>query len=119
MRSVYVVGTGDTKLLELEYIKGVINAAGVDATLVDVGTTGHESSCDITPTEVAAYHPDGADAVRSDDRGQAVEAMALALERFVEAHADEIAGIIGAGGSGGTSLVTPAMRVLFLSASPR
>jgi len=112
MRSVYVVGTGDTKLLELEYIKGVINAAGVDATLVDVGTTGHESSCDITPTEVAAYHPDGADAVRSDDRGQAVEAMALALERFVEAHADEIAGIIGAGGSGGTSLVTPAMRAL-------
>ena len=112
MRSVYVVGTGDTKLLELEYIKGVINAAGVDAILVDVGTTGHESSCDITPAEVAAYHPDGADAVRSDDRGQAVEAMALALERFVEAHADEVAGIIGAGGSGGTSLVTPAMRAL-------
>lgn len=112
MRSVYVVGTADTKLLELEYIKGVISAAGVDAILVDVGTTGHESSCDITPAEVAAYHPDGANAVRSDDRGQAVEAMALALERFVEAHADEIAGIIGAGGSGGTSLVTPAMRAL-------
>ncbi len=112
MRSVYVVGTADTKLLELEYIKGVISAAGVDAILVDVGTTGHESSCDITPAEVAAYHPDGANAVRCDDRGQAVEAMALALERFVEAHADEIAGIIGAGGSGGTSLVTPAMRAL-------
>ena len=62
---------------------------------------------------VAASHPDGPDAVVSDDRGEAVgrdgcSARALGHRR----HVDEIAGIIGAGGLGGTSLVTPAMRAL-------
>jgi uncharacterized protein (UPF0261 family) len=112
MSSVFVIGTGDTKSGELEYIKSVIEAAGVSATFVDVGTTGHESHADVTPAEIAAYHPDGADAVKSDDRGDAVASMAVALEHYVVAHAEQISGIIGAGGSGGTSLVTPAMRAL-------
>lgn len=110
--TVFVVGTGDTKLRELRYIKSVIQAAGVAATLVDVGTSGHKSAADVTPQDVAAHHPDGPDAVRSSDRGEAVTAMAFALERYVAAHAEEISGIIGAAGSGGTALVTPAMRVL-------
>lgn len=109
---VLVVGTADTKARELEYVKGVIEAAGVTAALVDVGTSGHESSADVTPGEVAAHHPDGPDAVLSSDRGAAIAAMSLALEHYVSAHADDISGIIGAAGSGGTALVTPAMRVL-------
>jgi uncharacterized protein (UPF0261 family) len=112
MSRVYVVGTGDTKSGELLYVKGLIEAADVDAVFVDVGTTGHASAGDVTPDEVAAHHPDGAGAVRSDDRGEAVSAMAVALEHYVEAHVDDVAGIIGAGGSGGTALVTPAMRAL-------
>lgn len=112
MSSVLVVGTGDTKRIELEYIKAVIEAAGVTALFVDVGTTGHESEADVSPAEVAAYHPDGMGAVVSDDRGEAVEAMAVALVHYVLANAEDIAGIIGAGGSGGTSLTTPAMRAL-------
>ena len=112
MAHVYVVGTGDTKSGELGYVRDLIRAAGVDAVFVDVGTTGHESTADVTPAEVAAHHPDGAEAVRSDDRGEAVAAMAVALEQYVQANADDVAGIIGAGGSGGTALVTPAMRSL-------
>jgi uncharacterized protein (UPF0261 family) len=112
MSAVFVVGTGDTKRVELEYVKHVVEAAGVEARFVDVGTTGHESTADVTPAEVAALHPDGADAVTSDDRGAAVAAMAVALERYVLAHREEVAGIIGAGGSGGTALVTRAMRAL-------
>ncbi len=112
MSKVYVVGTGDTKQRELEYVRDLIVAAEVEAVFVDVGTTGHASTGDVGPEAVAAHHPDGAHAVRSDDRGAAITAMAVALERFVLAHADEIAGIIGAGGSGGTALVTPAMRAL-------
>jgi uncharacterized protein (UPF0261 family) len=111
-KNVLVVGTGDTKSRELRYVKDVIEAAGVPARFVDVGTTGHDSDADVTPAEVAAHHPDGADAVRSDDRGAAVAAMAVALEHYVVANQDGIAGIIGAGGSGGTALVTPAMRAL-------
>ena len=112
MSTVFVAGTGDTKSVELNYIKDVIETAGVDALLVDLGTSGHESTADVTPDEVAAHHPGGPDAVKSDDRGEAVEAMAVAFEAYVLAHADEVAGIIGAGGSGGTALVTPAMRAL-------
>jgi uncharacterized protein (UPF0261 family) len=112
MSSVLVVGTGDTKRRELEYIKSVIEAAGVDATFVDVGTGGHESTADVTPAEVAAHHPDGAAAVMSLDRGAALTAMSVALERYVMVNAERIGGIIGAGGSGNTALVTPAMRAL-------
>ena len=107
-----VIGTADSKGDELRYIADIIRKAGVDVALVDVGTTPHESTADVTPQMVAAFHPDGPDAVISDDRGEAVGAMAVALEHWVRAHADEISGIIGAGGSGGTSLVTPAMRAL-------
>lgn len=112
MGSVYVIGTGDTKSEELNYIKSVIEARGVKVTLVDVGTSNHKSTADVIPDEVAAYHPNGPDAVRSDDRGEAIGAMAVALEAYVKANEDDVAGIIGAGGSGGTSLVTPAMRAL-------
>lgn len=112
MSAVYVVGTGDTKAGELLYVKRLVEAAGVAATFVDVGTTGHDSPGDVTPDEVAAHHPEGAAAVRSDDRGAAVAAMAVALEAYILANADDVAGIVGAGGSGGTALVTPAMRAL-------
>jgi uncharacterized protein (UPF0261 family) len=112
MKFVLVVGSADTKAAELGYIKDLIEAAGVPAKFVDVGTTVHDSQADVQPHEVAAYHPDGARAVESSDRGTAVAAMSIALEHYVVANADKIAGIIGAGGSGGTALVTPAMRAL-------
>jgi uncharacterized protein (UPF0261 family) len=38
--------------------------------------------------------------------------MSIAFEHYTAAHVDEIGGMIGAGGSGGTALVAPAMRVL-------
>jgi uncharacterized protein (UPF0261 family) len=112
MSSVFVVGTADTKEAELRYVQSVIEARGLATTFVDVGTTPHESAADVSPEEVAAAHPDGPGAVRSEDRGEAVAAMAVAFEHYVVANVDRVAGIIGAGGSGGTALVTPAMRAL-------
>jgi uncharacterized protein (UPF0261 family) len=112
MSAVYVAGTADTKHAELSYVRDLVRASGLDTVLVDLGTSGHASSADVTPQDVARHHPDGADAVTSDDRGEAVGAMAVAFEHYVRAHADDVAGIIGLGGSGGTSLVTPAMRAL-------
>lgn len=112
MSSIFVIGTGDTKAAELEYVKSVIESRGVAATFVDVGTSGHDSGADITPETVAGFHPDGADSVWSDDRGEAVSAMSVALVHYIASRADEVDGIIGAGGSGGTALVTPAMRSL-------
>lgn len=48
------------------------------------------------------------------DRYQAVAAVGEALEAFLKAKHEEglIVGSIGAGGSGGTSLIAPALRAL-------
>ncbi len=114
LTTVLVAGTCDTKDAELRYACECLAAAGVAAQVVDLGTsdTTRPLPPDIEAAEVAAYHPDGVDAVLAlGDRGQAVAAMALAFEQYV-ARRDDIAGILGLGGSGGTALITPAMRGL-------
>jgi uncharacterized protein (UPF0261 family) len=78
---------------------------------VDVSTAGKPSPATFGPTEVARHHPRGRAAVASDDRGSAVTAMAEALEGFIVTRRD-VGGAIGAGGSGATALVTPALQRL-------
>jgi uncharacterized protein (UPF0261 family) len=111
MARAYIVGTADTKGAELRYVRDLIRAANLPTVLVDLGTRSGGGDADVTPQEVATHHPEGAAAVFGDDRGQAVAAMALAFSRFV-ATRDDIGGMIGLGGSGGTALITPAMRAL-------
>jgi uncharacterized protein (UPF0261 family) len=111
MAKAYVVGTADTKGAELRYVRDLIRAAGVPTVLVDLGTRSAGQGADVTAEEVAAHHPEGAAAAFGDDRGRAVAAMALAFARFVLTRPD-IGGMIGLGGSGGTALITPAMRAL-------
>jgi uncharacterized protein (UPF0261 family) len=110
-RQVYVAGTCDTKGAELAYVRQLIAEQGVPAVLVDVSTQAHGFRADVSAAEVASYHPDGADAVFTGDRGRSVAAMAVALERFMQAR-DDVGGLLGLGGSGGTALVAPAMRGL-------
>lgn len=108
---VFAVATGDTKGEELAWVADRIRAAGVEVVVVDVGTSSHDSTADVTPQQVAAHHPDGPQAVASQDRGEAVTAMADALVGFITSR-EEVGGIIGLGGSGGTALITPAMQAL-------
>ncbi len=109
--TVAVAGTFDTKGAELSYIADLIRAAGVPTRTVDLGTTG-TGTADVPASEVAACHPDGPDAALGQtDRGKAVTAMSLAFETYVQ-RTDNITGMIGAGGSGGTALIAPAMRAL-------
>lgn len=109
---VYVVGTFDTKADELLYVAGIIQRQGIDAVTVDVGTTGSHGAANIAAEKIAGNHLEGAAAVmNAGDRGRAVIAMSEALTRFL-ATRDDIAGVIGLGGSGGTSLIAPAMRAL-------
>jgi len=109
---VYVIGTCDTKEAELGYAKSLIEAQGVPAVLVDVGTREPGTAPDVTAAEVAAHHPDGAGAVLGlDDRGRAVAGMALALSRYLATRTD-IGAVLGLGGSGNTALVTEGMRSL-------
>ena len=112
MGHVYVVGTCDTKLEELSYVKQLIENTGLSAVLVDVGTKNSSVGDDVCASEVAAYHPEGGDEILgSNDRGAAVTAMSEALARFLVSRSD-IDGVIGLGGSGGTALVTRGMREL-------
>ena len=114
MARAYIVGTLDTKGEELLYIRDLLAANGVEACVVDVGTGSADrpAGIDVSAAEVAAHHPEGADAVLGrDDRGQAVAAMGEALARFLPTR-DDIGGVIGAGGSGNTALVSIGMHAL-------
>jgi uncharacterized protein (UPF0261 family) len=106
----YVIGTFDTKAEELRYVASLLRKAGLTALTVDVGTKAPAQDADITAEAVAAFHPQGVDAVlKAGDRGKAVTAMTAALLDFMASRRD-VGGMIGLGGSGGTSLIAPAMQ---------
>ncbi|MFC0228449.1 Tm-1-like ATP-binding domain-containing protein [Serratia aquatilis] len=114
---VYVIGTADTKLEELLWLKSCLHAAGVDSHIIDVSTKPHNTTnknnqIDISSSQIAAYHPDGVDAVFCNVRGKSVTAMSVALTRFLRSTAEDISGLIGIGGSGGTALITAAMQAV-------
>jgi uncharacterized protein (UPF0261 family)/ABC-type branched-subunit amino acid transport system ATPase component len=108
---VLVVGTLDTKAEELRFIRDVITAQGLRTRLVDVSTSGKLSTCDVSAQEIALNHGRGGSTVFGSDRGASVTAMADAFANWLRRQGN-IAGIISAGGSGGASLVAPAMRAL-------
>ncbi|MER8367881.1 Tm-1-like ATP-binding domain-containing protein [Mesorhizobium sp. M0306] len=112
MKRIYVVGTADTKGEELAFLSDAVAATGASIVRVDIGTRGATVPVDVSAGEVASHHPEGRGAVLGiDDRGTAVAAMTTAFARFVQSRGD-IAGIIGIGGGGGTSIITAGMRTL-------
>jgi len=108
---IIVAGTLDTKGDELRFIRDQIAAAGVRVLLVDLSTSGGPSPADVPPHHVAAYARGGPNTVFTGDRGGAITAMAEAFAAWVKRQ-EPIGGLISAGGSGGSSLVAPAMRAL-------
>jgi len=109
--AVYVAGTFDTKGKELFFLRQCLEKLGLRVVTVDLSTSGRPSAASVHPREVARYHPSGETAVFTADRGSSVTAMALAFEQFIQ-HRRDVGGLISAGGSGGTTLATAAMRVL-------
>jgi uncharacterized protein (UPF0261 family)/ABC-type branched-subunit amino acid transport system ATPase component len=108
---VLVVGTLDTKGAELRFIRDIIAASGLRTRLVDVSTSGKPSTCDVSAQEIALNHGRGGSGVFGADRGTSVTAMADAFANWLRRQGN-VAGVISAGGSGGASLVAPAMRNL-------
>jgi uncharacterized protein (UPF0261 family) len=108
---VVVAGTLDTKGEELRFIRDIVKAAGARVKLVDLSTSGRSVGADVTPQEIALQHPRGAAGLASGDRGVAVAVMAAAFEAWTKRQPN-ILGMISAGGSGGTAMVTPAMQAL-------
>src|SRR5450755_3030523 len=108
---VLIVGTLDTKGLELRFIRDIIADSGLRTRLVDVSTSGKLSTCDVSAQEIALNHGRGGSGVFGTDRGASVTAMADAFAKWLRRQGN-VAGIISAGGSGGASLVAPGMRAL-------
>jgi uncharacterized protein (UPF0261 family) len=107
----YVVGTIDTKGEELRYVRDLIACAGIPTVLVDVGPRSQDTRCDVCSAEVAAYHRASSAAILSNDRGEAIEAMARAFSNFLPERQD-VGGVIGLGGSGGSAIITPALQAM-------
>jgi uncharacterized protein (UPF0261 family) len=107
--TIYAIATMDTKGEELAFVAAQIRAAGVSVTMVDVGTKDPPQAPPDIPRERV-----GPGALGHTDRGQAVAAMADALKVFLLAEhaAGKISGVIGLGGTGGTALISPALRAL-------
>lgn len=108
--AILVIGTMDTKAAELAFLRDALLRTGRAVRIVDVSTTAGDHGGDVPGAQVASCHPDGAQAVFCGERGQAVAAMALALDRWIAGQ--DVAGAIGIGGSGGTALIAPALRHL-------
>ncbi len=116
MTTVLVIATMDTKGEEIAFVAQCLRDAGVEAVTVDVSCQGPpQSKPDVSREQIAACHPRGADDVLAlTDRGASISAMSEALEIFcLREHAESrLQGVLGIGGSGGTSLIARAMRAL-------
>jgi uncharacterized protein (UPF0261 family) len=120
-KQAWVAATLDTKFDEALYVCDLLETAGVPVNLVDLSTKAPSSPFRLarpsstrlltSPAEVAAHHPKGASAVFRGDRGAAVAAMADAFECFVKPQRN-LGGMLGIGGSGGTAMITRAMRAM-------
>ena len=108
---VVVAGTLDTKGEELRFIRDLIRAEGLRTRLVDLWTSGRSAGGDVTPQEIALAHPRGSAGISSGDRGTAVAAMTEAFKAWLPRQ-EGVLGVISAGGSGATAMVTPAMQAL-------
>lgn len=110
--TVVILGTCDTKLEELLFLKDQVQQGGAQTILLDVGrgNTEHEG-IDISQSQLIQRHGNGK-TPKDLPRGEVIKLMASCAEKEVRTLLEQgkIAGVISAGGSGGTSLAAQVMR---------
>lgn len=116
-RCIVILGAFDTKAREYAFLRDAIVRQGSDVLTVNSGVLGCTDlfPVDIDADEVArAGGGDLAVLRKNQDRGQAMAVMAAGATAIARKLYDDgkLAGIIGVGGSGGSSVVTAAMRAL-------
>ena len=116
MPSVFLFATLDTKGREADFVRGLLASWGVSVTLVDVGALDAPAvQADVSRQRIFELADTTLEAVRQKaDRGEAVTRAAQGAARLArEAHArGEVSGILGLGGSAGTTIATAAMRAV-------
>ncbi|MCX5805179.1 MAG: Tm-1-like ATP-binding domain-containing protein [Proteobacteria bacterium] len=117
MKTICLIGAFDTKGAEYAFVREQILARGHKVLTVNTGIMG---STDLFPVDVQAYDVAQASGGSLEqlrerkDRGEAMKVMCEGIPVIVKSLYDDnmIDGIIGMGGTGGTAVVTSAMRVL-------
>ena len=114
--AVVLVGTLDTKGVEIGFVRDLLTAAGIGTLVVDAGVLGPPAlAADISRDRVYTAAGTTLAAVQqAADRGRAVEAAALGAARLAQelAAKGQVEGILALGGSAGTTIGTAAMRAL-------
>lgn len=114
--SVLLVGTLDTKGTEFAYVRDRLRARGVQVLVADAGVLGPPAfEPDITREAVFAAAGVRYEQVKAAaDRGKAVELAATGIAKLAaDLHKQgKLSGVLGLGGSAGTTIGTAAMRAL-------
>jgi uncharacterized protein (UPF0261 family) len=98
--SVLLVGTLDTKGVEVQFVRDLLHQAGLATLVLDAGVMGPPSFVPDLPRE----------RVFAAERGHAIVAAARGAVALALSRADEVQGILALGGSAGTTLGTAVMR---------
>src|SRR5947209_658983 len=113
---VLLIGTLDTKGVEVQFVRDLLHRAQVPTLVLDAGVLGPPPfPPDIPRDQVFAAAGTPLAAVqRAADRGRAVAAAAEGAARLARGlHAEgRVDGVLGLGGSAGTTIATAAMRAL-------
>jgi len=113
---VYLIATLDTKGIEAAFVREQLTALGVPVLVIDAGCQGTPAAnADVTREEVfEAAGTSLAEMQRRGDRGVAVTNAAKGVGEIIRRLDEEgrVSGVLGLGGSAGTTIGTAAMRVL-------
>jgi uncharacterized protein (UPF0261 family) len=114
--SVLLIGTLDTKGTEIAFVRDLLRGRGLAVLVVDAGVLGPAPfTADVPPEEVFRAAGTTLDAVRqTGDRGRAVTLAAQGAARIaLDLHRrGAVEGVLGLGGSAGTTIGTSVMRAL-------
>jgi len=117
MKTICLIGAFDTKAAEYAFVRDQILAGGHKVLTVNTGITG---STDLFPVDIEAGNVAEAGGGNLEqlrekkDRGEAMKVMCAGAPAIIKSLYDDrmFDGIIGMGGTGGTAVVTSAMRAL-------
>lgn len=115
MKTVAIAGTFDSKGKEFLFIKELFEEIGIKTFTLHTGTFAPAFAPDVSNNEIAAEAGENlSEIVAKKDRARATAAMSRGVEKIVPRlyREGKFDGIISLGGSGGTSIIAPAMRAL-------
>jgi len=115
MKTVALVGTFDSKGVEYAYVKKILEDLGLKTFTIHMGVFPPMFTPDVSNEDVAnAVGVDIKDVAAKKDRAWATEVLSKGMEKLIPQLylQGKFDGILAFGGTGGTSIATPAMRAL-------